>query len=55
MRTAADITRLSSGSDEFERGEVQIKWMADGKQINVPYDGVAEAVVEVLQTRLAKT
>lgn len=44
-----------AGSDEFERGEVQIKWMADGKQVNVPYAGDATAIVEVLQSRLAKT
>ncbi len=44
-----------AGADEFERGEVQVKWMADGRQINVSYGGDASSIVEALRTGMAQS
>jgi len=44
---------LIAGGDEIERGIVQIKWMADGTQVELPVADSGKAIVEWLKNRQA--
>ena len=44
---------IIAGENEFESGEVQVKWLTDGSQVSVPLDENASELGRMLQERLA--
>ncbi len=45
---------LVAGSNEFEKGVVQIKWLESGEQLEVPHSEDCNEIVDYLKTRLGR-